>query len=357
MRRSNIQVIKRLSTCSTNNYQNISISLLGTGNPTTVIINPALNTVSRNSFTAHEGPDYNEWEKAESEDEDIVEATNCIINDHVNAPVSSSESEQDSDDPMSDNDEGSLMKISCSMEVGQVTGIQIYTNSQLMTRQRRWKRKLRQRRNVESSIRKKNLVQYALRSAWNLQLNGTSKIQRVEKTLGNYSKIVPDNYAIPLQFSKGWARRRKNGQMYGPKYVAAYRAYITEMFNLGELDKKNKRSAAQMLEMLSKKYPDEFCLPSENDIRGEINRLQTKKKNPITSSRGEKVAESIYSVYIKELAYNSSSLKPKDVVNLIKERFPRLEHPDLPSDAQIKSKFTYQKKCVKKSQENNADVQ
>jgi hypothetical protein len=65
-----------------------------------------------------------------------------------------------------------------------------------------------------------------------MQLNGTSKVQRVEKTLENYSKIVPDNYAVPLQFSKGWGRRRKNGQMYGPKYVAAYRAYITEMFNL-----------------------------------------------------------------------------------------------------------------------------
>lgn len=85
-------------------------------------------------------PDSNELEEPESEDEDIVEATNCVINGHVNDPVSSTESEQDSDDPMSDNNEGSLMKISCSMEVGKVTGIQIYANYQLMRRQRKWKK-------------------------------------------------------------------------------------------------------------------------------------------------------------------------------------------------------------------------
>ena len=54
--------------------------------------------------------------------------------------------------------------------------------------------------------------------------------------------------------------------MYGPKHVQSYRADIYELYKLGEEDKKNKRSPAQMREALQMKYPQEceLCLPSEN---------------------------------------------------------------------------------------------
>ena len=57
-----------------------------------------------------------------------------------------------------------------------------------------------------------------------------------------------------------------------------FRSEIAELYLLGEEDKKNKKSPAQMLEIITQKNPKEFCLPSENDIRSEINKLQTTKK-------------------------------------------------------------------------------
>ena len=65
--------------------------------------------------------------------------------------------------------------------------------------------------------------------------------------------------------------------MYGTKYVEDYQSDIKSLYNCGEADKKNKKSPAQILDILESRYPNEFCLPSENDIRTKINKLQTKK--------------------------------------------------------------------------------
>jgi hypothetical protein len=65
--------------------------------------------------------------------------------------------------------------------------------------------------------------------------------------------------------------------MYGTKYVEDYQSDIKSLYNTGEADKKNKNSLAHMLEILESRYPNEFRLPSENDIRPEINKLQTQK--------------------------------------------------------------------------------
>ncbi|KAI9560512.1 hypothetical protein GHT06_011445 [Daphnia sinensis] len=127
--------------------------------------------------------------------------------------------------------------------------------------------------------------------------------------------------------SDGWARRPKNGQMYGPKHVLIYRSDILEMFKLV-------------------KYPQEFCLPLENDIRVEINRLQTKKKSPNVASKGEKVID-IYDAFIREIAAKNVSLKPKDALTMTLQQFPRKENPHLPSDSKIRSKFSYQELCAK----------
>ncbi|EFX81178.1 hypothetical protein DAPPUDRAFT_102749 [Daphnia pulex] len=144
---------------------------------------------------------------------------------------------------------------------------------------------------------------------------------------------------------EGWAKRPKNGLMYGPKHVQSYRADIYELYKLGEEEKKNKRSPAQMREALQMKYPEEFCLPSENDIRVEINRLQTKKKSPQAISRVEKTTD-VYREYIRNLAKNNCQLKPKEAVKLITENFPRKDNPKLPSDSLLSRIFSYQKRCV-----------
>jgi hypothetical protein len=66
--------------------------------------------------------------------------------------------------------------------------------------------------------------------------------------------------------------------MNGPKYHEPYKIGIENLYNYEEHDKKNKMNSAQMLERIQCQHPKEFCLPSENDIRSYINKLQTSKK-------------------------------------------------------------------------------
>lgn len=251
-----------------------------------------------------------------------------MTNEHSKDCVSSTDSE-DSDYPASNTDEGATVSnVPQTTQIGKVTGIYIYNDVQLATRKKRWKKKCKSSNPSHvknSAVKKKNLTNYALRKAWDLQLNGANQGDKAENTLEKSLASVPENYSVPHKFPKGWAKRPKNGHMYGPKHVLTYRPDILEMYNLGEKDKKNKRSAAQMLEMLSIKYPNEFCLPSENDIRVEINRLQTKKKSLDSAPKGDKV---------------------KDI--FITNQFPRNEHPNLPSHSKIKGKFSYQKRCARK---------
>lgn len=65
--------------------------------------------------------------------------------------------------------------------------------------------------------------------------------------------------------------------MYGLKYVETYRGDIESLYNFGEEDKKNKKSPAQMLEYLESRYPNEFCLQSENDIKQKSVNCKAKK--------------------------------------------------------------------------------
>ncbi|KZS04124.1 Uncharacterized protein APZ42_032964 [Daphnia magna] len=231
-----------------------------------------------------------------------------------------------------------MQTLPLTTQVGKITGIRLYTDAQLAIRQHKWKKKISGRAKGDACLpMKKNLVNYALRTAWNMQLNGTTQSDITQNSLENFSPFVSENFTVPLHFSKGWARRPKNGQMYGPKHVLIYRPDILEMFKLGEEDKKNKRSPAQMLKMLAVKYPQEFCLPSENDIRVEINRLQTKNKSPNVASKGERVID-IYDAFIREIAAKNVSLKPKDALTMTLQQFPRKENPNLPSDSKIRRK-------------------
>lgn len=87
-----------------------------------------------------------------------------------------------------------------------------------------------------------------------------------------------DSYVSKEKFSPGWARRPKQGSMYGPKNMEPFSADIKRMYEEGEADKANKKGPAQMLEHLRAAHPTNYQLPSENDIRVEINKLQTQKK-------------------------------------------------------------------------------
>ena len=135
--------------------------------------------------------------------------------------------------------------------------------------------------------------------------------------------------------------------MYGTKYVEDYRSDIKSLYDSGEADKKNKKSpAAQMLENLESRYPNEFCLPSENDIRTEINKLQTQKKSAAKDNRprGSKDDDE-QTNFIKELALSNPSLKPTAAVAALKARFVVVTL----TDAQIKNKFSYYKARANKN--------
>lgn len=77
-----------------------------------------------------------------------------------------------------------------------------------------------------------------------------------------------------------------------------------------------------MLENLELRYPNEFCLPSENDIRTEINRLQTKKKSTgkkkvdQNSTNGDE-----FSKFIQQLSANQPTMKRNTVVVAFKNFF------------------------------------
>ncbi len=75
-------------------------------------------------------------------------------------------------------------------------------------------------------------------------------------TLSDNADVSTDSYLTTQEdyldpvFRCGWAKRPKVGQMYGIKYVEDYRSDIKSLYNSGEADKKNKKSPAQMLEIL-----------------------------------------------------------------------------------------------------------
>ena len=119
-------------------------------------------------------------------------------------------------------------------------------------------------------LNKKNVVTYALKKTIEMQTHGVLQFHTAQENCDSLGAFVPQEFSMPVQFYDGWARRPKIGEMYGPKYMEQFRSEIAELYLLGEEDKKNKRSPAQMLEIITQKNPKEFCLPSENDIRAEI---------------------------------------------------------------------------------------
>ncbi len=55
----------------------------------------------------------------------------------------------------------------------------------------------------------------------------------------------------------------------------------------------------------------------------------------------------IYGAFIREIAANNVSLKPKDALTMTLQQFHRKENPNLSSDYKIRSKLSYQKLCAK----------
>ena len=88
-------------------------------------------------------------------------------------------------------------------------------------------------------------------------------------------------------FPKGWARRSPHGKVYGGNYIQRFREDVRDMFLAGNKGSRKKKSASAMRKALGAKYPEKtFLLPSEAEVRTEINSLSMKMKKAVTNKAG-----------------------------------------------------------------------
>lgn len=260
-------------------------------------------------------------------------------------------------------------------EFGTVTGIRVLFNSKFRHR-KEWTNKSKENSAIVKRIRKgpalasskeklnshTGLVEYGIRKTLDMVVGGsirTVTIMDASESLDNSLPLPPDfdkNKIVDL-FRKSWAKRPPRGQMYGPKYIERFRNEIYEMYEAGNKEKSEKKSPGQMLEILNERYPLEFCLPSENDIRSEISKFQVqRKKGPAPSTLATKPSEAggrtnssqkDLTTFLHQLLAINPAMKPAEALSHVKSKFDASKS-QLPSDQQIKSKFSALKTKEKK---------
>ena len=143
-------------------------------------------------------------------------------------------------------------------------------------------------------------------------------------------------------FLPGWARRRKQGKMYGEKYLGPYKEQIKAWFMQGNTNKKDRIGPAKMMELLQSQHPDRLTLPSEQDVRTYISSLvQAFKKDP-TMTKKTGVVEPYRAAIVAILEDTNYIITPPAALTAFKERMPRPEGEDesaprYPTDVQVKS--------------------
>ena len=103
-------------------------------------------------------------------------------------------------------------------------------------------------------------------------------------------EYVPNNDHM---FNSSWARRKGHGKMYGTKYVKMYQKDLEAMFEEGNKDASKKMNPGKMREHLIRKYPNNFSIPGETEIKQFIgSQLQKakyhQKKQQTESNSGER---------------------------------------------------------------------
>jgi hypothetical protein len=136
-----------------------------------------------------------------------------------------------------------------------------------------------------------------------------------------------DRDGVRMQTRKGgWARRPKQGKMYGAKYIKLYQADIKVFFEEGVKEKSRKMGAAAMLQALKEKYSDACQLPSEIEIRHEISKLLQAQKDPQSNvqKRGRQPRIKIpmeVEEFIKGKLNEDVNTKPKAIYALVRDKF------------------------------------
>ena len=79
--------------------------------------------------------------------------------------------------------------------------------------------------------------------------------------------------------SQSWARRPRQGEYYGKKFIGPHKDLLRKLFDAGKEEDSCKMSSDQMLEALVKAYPGVYCLPSSSEIDSFISQCFQGDKN------------------------------------------------------------------------------
>jgi hypothetical protein len=156
-------------------------------------------------------------------------------------------------------------------------------------------------------------------------------------------------------FLPGWARRPRHGEMYGKSYISNYRSDIKCFFQLGVKASSEKMHPAWMREKLEEIYPNAYDLPTEQDIRVEIQRLFNlqKKGKDLNTLPGKHGSDKKWFVELEEFLETrlNISAKPADLLQSYKN-YAKAKHGTLdsfPSDKQLYSKISREKSKLNKN--------
>ena len=117
------------------------------------------------------------------------------------------------------------------------------------------------------------------------------------------------DYIVPESFmrAQAWARRARQGELYGKKYIGPYRDFLRKLFDTGKNDDSRKMNGDQMLEELAKAHPLVYTLPSTAEIDSFISQcFQTDKSNQDNEQESEHQephtqAPPVQEKYVKEI--------------------------------------------------------
>jgi hypothetical protein len=237
-------------------------------------------------------------------------------------------------------------------ETGFVTEVLVYTDRQLKKRAKRSKKKIKVTHcKLAGQLNKKNVLTYALKKpskCRRMEFCNSTQLKTTVTVQGHWSH---KSFWCLCSYTTDGPGGRKMEKCTGQNI---WKSFAQKSGNcicwVRKIKKKHKKSPAQMLEIITQKNPKEFCLPSENDIRAEINKLQTtrkKKKDGTSTGQKQKTTDDVYATFLKALATDQPNLLPAKALQLTLENFPTESNPQRPYDLAIKSKFSYYKRCVK----------
>lgn len=190
----------------------------------------------------------------------------------------------DADDDTVDGDSGSDAHI----DSGQILRL---SRSEILTRSETVRRFERIRDGVDITRTRKvrircpvlnptSVAAFAVERASELSISGEGHFRPAREVPGDIYRLASEHMIAGEEFLPGWAKRPRQGKMYGENYVLRFQDEILRMFLAGNRNKGVKKNAAEMLRELELQFPSRFDLPSVSHIHMKINEFSMSQKKP-----------------------------------------------------------------------------